>query len=60
MYWRRELYSGTGLPPQKRADDQGIKAEIAANPRAIGYIRSGNLDDTVKCVKITGSEVNHQ
>lgn len=52
MYWRRELYSGTGLPPQKRDSDQAIKAEIANNPQAIGYIGADSIDDTVKWVRI--------
>ncbi len=52
MYWRRELYSGTGLPPQKLDSDQAIKAEIAANPRAISYISADSIDDTVKRVRI--------
>lgn len=55
MYWRRALYSGTGLPPQKRADDQSIKMEIAADSRAIGYINSGSLDDSVKKIQIDNS-----
>lgn len=52
MYWRRELYSGTGLPPQRRDNDQAIKAEIAANPKAISYINATSIDATVKRVRI--------
>lgn len=52
MYWRRELYSGTGIPPQQFSDDEAIKEEIAANPRAIGYIHPDSLDDSVKRVII--------
>ena len=52
MYWRRALYSGTGLPPQKLADDQAVKAEVAANSVAIGYIHAVSLDDSVKKVPI--------
>jgi len=53
MYWRRELYSGTGLPPEKLDDDTKIKQEIALNPRAIGYIAADNLDDSIKRVRIS-------
>lgn len=52
MYWRRELYSGTGLPPQQLPDDQSVKAAISSNPSAIGYINSRNLDDNVKEIRI--------
>lgn len=52
MYWRRALYSGTGLPPQQYQDDQMIKSEVAANPRAISYINEQNLDGTVKRVQL--------
>jgi len=52
IYWRRELYSGTGLPPQELADDQQIKAAIAATPRAISYINKDSLDDSVKALEI--------
>lgn len=52
MYWRRQLYSGIGLPPQQFPDDKTIKAEVAANPRAISYINQDNLDDRVKMIEI--------
>ncbi|SHI72798.1 phosphate ABC transporter substrate-binding protein, PhoT family [Malonomonas rubra DSM 5091] len=53
MYWRRELYSGTGLPPQKLEDDAKIKEAVASDPRAIGYIAADSFDDSVKWVRIT-------
>lgn len=52
MYWRRELYSGTGLPPQQLPDDQTIKAAIISNPSAISYIHRSNLDDRIKEIRI--------
>jgi len=52
MYWRRELYSGTGLPPQQVINDQALKSEIVSNTRAIGYIHVNNLDDTVKRIQV--------
>ena len=55
MYWRRALYSGTGIPPQKLADDAAMKKEITANPRSIGYISADSFDDTVKWVRIISS-----
>lgn len=58
MYWRRELYSGTGLPPQELSDDNAIKETIASNSRAIGYISANSLDDSVKHVKIVTSQLN--
>ena len=53
IYWRRELYSGTGIPPQQFSDEQDLIAQIATNPTAIGYISSESLDDRVKPITIS-------
>ena len=52
MYWKQELFSGTGIPPKEYPDDQSVKDAVAANPKAIGYIDALRLDDTVREVRI--------
>ena len=52
MYWRRELYSGTGVPPHHFDNSQSLKAEVVANSRAIGYINAKELDNSIKPVVI--------
>lgn len=34
----------------------GVKAEVAQNPNAIGYISLGSVDDTIKALAIEGAE----
>lgn len=36
----------------------GVKAEVAQNPNAIGYISLGSVDDTVKALAIEGAEAS--
>ena len=38
-------------PPKELDSDASVLAFIAANPGAIGYVSSGNVNDTVKVVK---------
>lgn len=47
-YWKKALFTGTGTPPKFVDDDAEVKAFIAVNKDAIGYISATALDDTVK------------
>ncbi|MGB0898821.1 MAG: phosphate ABC transporter substrate-binding protein [Psychrobium sp.] len=47
-YWSKLVFSGKGTPPKELGSDAEIKAFVASNPNAIGYIDSANLDGTVK------------
>ncbi|MGB0833938.1 MAG: phosphate ABC transporter substrate-binding protein [Psychrobium sp.] len=47
-YWSKLVFSGKGTPPKEFASDAEIKAFVASNPNAIGYINSASLDDSVK------------
>ncbi len=47
-YWSKLVFSGKGTPPKELASDAEIKAFVASNPNAIGYIDSASLDGTVK------------
>ncbi len=47
-YWSKLVFSGKGTPPKEFGSDAEIKAFVASNPNAIGYIDSASLDGTVK------------
>ena len=51
-YWKKSLFTGTGLPPKVFADDAEIKKAVAAQPGAIGYILASALDGSVKKLDI--------
>jgi ABC-type phosphate transport system substrate-binding protein len=51
-YWKKSLFTGTGLPPKDFTSDESIKAAVAAKPGSIGYIQASALDDTVKQLDI--------
>ncbi|ARN19615.1 hypothetical protein [Piscinibacter gummiphilus] len=46
--WARIVFTGKGRPPKEFADATALKREIAANPKAIGYIDSSAIDGSVK------------
>ena len=47
-YWKKSLFTGTGLPPQDFDSDEAVKAAVAAKPGSIAYIPVSALDDSVK------------
>ena len=49
-YWSKIIFSGKGSPPKSVADDAAVKAFVAGNANAIGYIDSGAVDGTVSAV----------
>ena len=51
-YWKKSLFTGTGLPPKDFSSDDAVKAAVAAKPGAIGYISVSALDDSVKQLEI--------
>lgn len=51
-YWKKSLFTGTGLPPKDFASDDDMKQAVAAQPGAIGYISASALDDSVKKLDI--------
>ena len=51
-YWKKSLFTGTGLPPKDYPSDDAIKAAVAAKPGSIGYIQASALDDTVKQLEV--------
>jgi ABC-type phosphate transport system substrate-binding protein len=48
--WARITFTGKGTPPKELKSDAEVKAFVAADPKAIGYIDSGAVDGSVKTV----------
>jgi ABC-type phosphate transport system substrate-binding protein len=49
-YWSQLVFTGKGTPPKELDNDAAVKAFVAANPGAIGYIDAGQVDGSVKAV----------
>ena len=47
-YWSKLMFSGKGQPPREVGDDAAVKAWVASNPEAIGYIDGKFVDGSVK------------
>lgn len=52
MYWKKQLFTGTGIPPRTVKSDGEVKAFVAAKSGAIGYIAESSLDETVKKMEV--------
>ena len=51
-YWSKLMFSGKGQPPREVGDDAAVKAWVASNPDAIGYIDGKFVDGSVKVLFI--------
>ncbi len=49
-YWSKLVFTGKGTPPKELADDAAMKAAVAADAAAIGYIDASKVDGSVKVV----------
>jgi len=49
-YWSKLVFTGKGTPPKELADDAAVKAAVASDSSAIGYISSASVDGSVKVV----------
>ena len=49
-YWSKLVFTGKGTPPKELTDDAAVKAAVAADASAIGYISSASVDGSVKVV----------
>jgi len=49
VYWNREYFRGV-LPPATLASDEAVLRFVAGEKRAIGYIQSSRVDDSVRAV----------
>jgi ABC-type phosphate transport system substrate-binding protein len=46
--WAQMIFSGKALPPKAAPSDEEMKKLVAANKGAVGYIKPGSVDDSVK------------
>ena len=46
--WARITFTGKGTPPKELKSDADVKAFVAGNPKAMGYIDSSAVDGSVK------------
>ncbi|HEX5792604.1 MAG TPA: phosphate ABC transporter substrate-binding protein [Rheinheimera sp.] len=49
-YWSKLVFTGKGTPPKELSDDAAVKAAVAGDTSAIGYISSASVDGSVKVV----------
>jgi ABC-type phosphate transport system substrate-binding protein len=47
-FWAQLIFSGKALPPKAASSDEEVKKLVAANKGAVGYIKPGSVDDSVK------------
>ncbi len=47
-YWSRMVFTGKAQPPKEVADDAGVIAKVSGDPKAIGYVDSSSINDSVK------------
>jgi ABC-type phosphate transport system substrate-binding protein len=48
--WARITFTGKGTPPKELKSDADVKAFVANEPKAIGYVDSSVVDGSVKAV----------
>ena len=48
--WARITFTGKGTPPKELKSDADVKAFVAADPKAIGYVDASAVDGSVKAV----------
>lgn len=49
-YWARLVFTGRGKPPKAMPTPEDIKRYVAAEPAAISYLPTSEVDDSVKVV----------
>ena len=54
VYWNRAYFRGV-LPPATLASDEAVRRFVESEPRAIGYIRAGAVDNSVRVILLLGS-----
>lgn len=48
--WSKLVFTGKATMPKEVANSAAVKAAVAANPKAIGYMDKASVDGTVKVV----------
>ncbi|MCL1143092.1 phosphate ABC transporter substrate-binding protein [Shewanella gaetbuli] len=49
-FWSKQVFTGKGNPPATVATAAAMKAAVAGNPNAIGYIDEADVDGSVKVI----------
>ena len=49
-YWAKQMFSGSGRPPEEVSDDSAVIARVSSDPEAIGYVDAGAVTENVKVV----------
>lgn len=49
-FWSKQVFTGKGNPPATVSSATAMKAAVASNPSAIGYIDEADVDGTVKVI----------
>jgi ABC-type phosphate transport system substrate-binding protein len=52
-HWSKLMFSGKGNPPAEAANDAEVKAAVAGDASAIGYIDAAAADESVKTLNVT-------
>lgn len=48
--WAQAVFSGRGVPPKMLDSEADIKAEVAKDKNAVGYINESSVDGSVRAV----------
>ena len=55
-YWRRQIFTGNGVPPVERASDAEVLELVRSDPNAVGYVGPETpLGPGVRVLQITGA-----
>lgn len=49
--WAQAVFSGQGVPPKVLESDSEVKAEVAKDVNAVGYINESSVDGSVQAIK---------
>lgn len=52
MFWKKAVFTGTGIPPLELKDASALKDAVSAKPGTISYLPPEQLDATVKKLDI--------
>jgi ABC-type phosphate transport system substrate-binding protein len=51
-FWKRAIFTGTGMPPKSFATEEEVVGFVRASPGAIGYVDSSTPHEGVKVLSI--------
>lgn len=52
-YWAKQIFTGNGHPPKEVADNNAVRAAVAGNANAIGYMDKSAVDGSVKVIAVS-------